>query len=417
RVINAGKLAVVMGIEISVPLDCGEYLEIPRCTAAQIDEGLTEVYALGVRQMELANKFDNALSGVTGDDGAFGVLVTNIGNRYETGHTLKMGTCDEPEKHGEHDHRHDKLQENPGDLSGAPVGRDSIFGAVLEVSGRSGVSTVYPRGPHCNAIGLNDLGRTAIDGLMRRGMIFDPDHMSAAARKASLEHVAKARYSGVISSHSWGDAPTYREILRLGGVVTPSDGSSTDYVKDWRQLRKAADPRFAFGYGFGSDITGFSKQGPPRNPDEKNDVDYPFRGLGGALVDRQRSGERLYDVNTGGVDHYGLYPDWIEDGRIVAGRDGPAFTADVERAVEAYLQMWERAVGVPGNACRRDVADLTGKRVSRVRVGMTVERVLLALGQPRSRDRRTLTFCGEQGSVAVRIGDDGRVRSVRAARG
>ncbi|HVE64882.1 MAG TPA: hypothetical protein VNB94_13915, partial [Mycobacteriales bacterium] len=204
RVINAGKLAVVMGIEISVPLDCGEYLEIPRCTAAQIDEGLTEVYALGVRQMQLSNKFDNALSGVIGDDGAFGVLVTNIGNRYETGHTLKMGTCVEPEKHGEHDHRHDKLQENAGDLSGAPVGRDSIFGAVLEVSGRSGVSPIYPRGPHCNAIGLNDLGRTAIDGLMKRGMIFDPDHMSAIARKAALEHVARARYFGVTSSHGWG---------------------------------------------------------------------------------------------------------------------------------------------------------------------------------------------------------------------
>ena len=417
QVVNAGKLAVVMGIEISVPLDCGEYLETPRCTAAQIEEGLTEVYSLGVRQMELTNKFDNALSGVTGDDGPFGVLVSNVGNRYETGHTFKMGTCVEPEKHGEQDHRHDKHMENAADLTGAPVGRDAIFGAVLQVSGRSGVSPVYPPGPHCNAIGLNDLGRTAIDGLMKRGMIFDPDHMSASGRKAALEHVAKARYSGVISSHSWGDNPTYREIQRLGGVVTPSDGASTDFVKDWRQLRQDADPRFVFGLGFGSDITGFSRQGAPRNPDEKNDVDYPFRGLGGAIVGQQRSGERVYDVNTGGVDHYGLYPDWIEDARLVAGKDGAAFTADVERAVEAYLQMWERAAGVPGNACRSDVADVADSQLGRVRRGMTAERVLLLLGQPQTRAGRTLTFCGKHGSVAVRVGIDGRVRSISAPRG
>jgi hypothetical protein len=33
---------------------------------AQIDERLQEVYDMGVRQMELVNKFDNALAGVTG---------------------------------------------------------------------------------------------------------------------------------------------------------------------------------------------------------------------------------------------------------------------------------------------------------------------------------------------------------------
>src|SRR3712207_7427704 len=75
RIMNAGKLAVVLGIEVSVLFDCGVRLGMPTCTKEQIDERLDEVYDMGVRQMELVNKFDNGLSGVTGDNAATGVLV------------------------------------------------------------------------------------------------------------------------------------------------------------------------------------------------------------------------------------------------------------------------------------------------------------------------------------------------------
>ncbi len=39
-------------------------------TAPQIKRLLDEVYRLGVRDMELINKFDNALAGVAGDSGS-----------------------------------------------------------------------------------------------------------------------------------------------------------------------------------------------------------------------------------------------------------------------------------------------------------------------------------------------------------
>ena len=63
EVINDGKLAVVLGIEISKLFDCGVYNDRPDpgATAGQIDRQLDEVYKLGVRDMELVNKFDNAL--------------------------------------------------------------------------------------------------------------------------------------------------------------------------------------------------------------------------------------------------------------------------------------------------------------------------------------------------------------------
>ena len=73
KVINAGKMAVVMGIETSVPFGCTMKLDVPTCSIADIDRQLDEVRKLGVRQMELVNKFDNALSGVAGDTGEVGV--------------------------------------------------------------------------------------------------------------------------------------------------------------------------------------------------------------------------------------------------------------------------------------------------------------------------------------------------------
>ena len=63
RVIAEGKLAVVKGIEVSEPFGCRIYNDQPQCDRAHIDRELDEVYGFGVRQMELINKFDNALAG------------------------------------------------------------------------------------------------------------------------------------------------------------------------------------------------------------------------------------------------------------------------------------------------------------------------------------------------------------------
>ncbi len=346
HIINAGRLAVVMGIEVSVPLDCGEYLGTARCDAGQVDKRLQEVYDLGVRQMEMTNKFDNALTGVTGDDGATGLLV-NEGNKGETGHFWKMQTCASAK-----DPRRDKTQYNIPDESQGNVGRDAIFGAVLQVSGGVGAAPLYPAGPHCNAIGLTELGKAFLTGMMKRGMVFDPDHMSAKARQQALAIVEKAGYSAVISSHGWADDANYQQIMRLGGLVTPHAASSTSFVAAWRTLRAWSGGSPGFGIGWGSDINGFSAQGAPRNPKPGQGVQYPFTGFGGAVVDKQVTGTHVWDVNTEGVDHYGLYPDWVKDATLVAGAQGAQFQADLERGPEAYLQMWERGLGLRRPAAR-----------------------------------------------------------------
>ena len=69
---------------------------------------------------------------------------------------------------------------------------------------------------------------------------------------------------------------------------------------------------------------------------------YPFRSFKGAVTfRRQRTGDRVFDLNTDGVAHYGLFPDYIEDLRMIAGDQ---IVDDMANGAEAYLQMWERAL-------------------------------------------------------------------------
>jgi microsomal dipeptidase-like Zn-dependent dipeptidase len=408
RVIADGKLAVVLGIETSKLFGCGLFNEQAECDAAQIDRHLQEVYDLGVRDLELVNKFDNALGGVAGDAGQTGVAV-NAANFYETGRFWQMQTCSDG-----HAHVHDREQATlPG------LARDSLVGNGLQVFLPPGAAPVYPAPPHCNLRGLSGLGEHLVRRMIEKGMIIDPDHLSVRARQELLNVVEAEGYSGIVSSHSWSTPDAIPRIYELGGVVTPYAGDSKGFVEEWRTIKPMRDERFYFGFGYGADMNGFGAQGGPRG--EGNPVSYPFRSFDGAVtLDRQRSGERVFDVNHDGVAHYGLYPDWVEDLRMIAGQE---IVADMARGAEAYLQMWERAVGVPGPSCRAARARFTRRGLGRLRLGMASGALLRRAGQPQRRPGRAWSWCvrGERNrdakAVAV-LSPEGRVALVAStARG
>jgi hypothetical protein len=259
-------------------------------------------------------------------------------------------------------------------------------------------------------MGLTELGAHAVRGLIERGMLFDPDHMSAAARHQALDVIESAGYSGVVSSHSWSDPTVYRRVHKLGGVVTPHAGSSSSMVGKHRDNRAWSDDRFLFGLGYGSDMNGFSGQGSPRGAGVPNPVSYPFTGLGGVSIQKQQSGTKSYDYNVEGVAHYGMYADYVEDVRILGGQE---VVNDMANAAEAYLQMWERAIGVPGNACRDDVADLSDATLSELAPRMTPEQVLHSAGQAKARTANAFTFCATGGRTATAtFGPDGLLSAV-----
>ena len=230
RVMNRGKLAVVMGIEISKLFDCGEFRDVPECDREAIDRQLDEVHAMGVRQMELVNKWDNALVGVAGDGGTNGV-VTNNGNFLETGHYLAMKTCD-----GD-GHAHDREQVT---ATGVPDDRDPLVGGILDAFLPDDATPVtYPPAPHCNQRGLTPLGAYTLRRMVEKKMLFDPDHMSAIGRDQAMTVMESLDYPGVLSSHSWSDPTTIPRIYRLGGTVTPHEKSVEKFVDAWREHRAA----------------------------------------------------------------------------------------------------------------------------------------------------------------------------------
>ncbi|TNM50143.1 hypothetical protein FHP29_01020 [Nocardioides albidus] len=421
RVINAGKMAVVMGIETSIPFGCTYKRilgrDVPACTPEEIDANLDEMKALGVRQMELVNKFDNALAGVAGDAGAIGPLV-NTANFLETGSFWAMEHCEPADGESA-----DNPQITLPDITAGQ--QDALFGALAQVLGLLPALPLYPQPAHCNKRGLTELGVHTIEGLARRHMVFDPDHLSVKARAASMDVIDDLGYPGVISSHSWSTPDAYPRIYRAGGFITPYAGDSTGFVAKWRRHLGWADSRYYFGFGFGADINGLGAQGNPRGADVPNPVRYPFTGLGGVTIEKQRAGQRVWDINADGVAQYGLYPDWVEDLRQVAEAqepgDGERIVDDMARGAEAYLQMWERAYGVRPDSCRNPgLRPTVAQARDLVRPGMTTDAVLRAVGQPYERLGSSYTFCArtdgrERVEVAVTFGPDGTVTAVRAS--
>ena len=405
RVINAGKLAVVTGIETSVPFDChyNAVLRTSGCTRATLDGHLDEMAELGVVQMELVNKFDNSLAGVAGDSGTTGLLV-NSANQWETLSHWKMKTC-VPNDHPADNGVHDKDQDNH-----APVpDQDAIFGAILSVLPVSLPAVpLYPSPHHCNALGLSALGEHVIRGMVDRQMLFDPDHMSVKARQQALDLTEQLGYPGVLSSHSWSTPDAYPRIYDQGGFIAPYAGDSQGFVAKWRRLQEWANPASYWGVGFGADINGLGAQGDPRG----GDVRYPFEGYNGVLVGQQRSGERVYDINVDGVGHYGLYPDWIEDLRHLAG---DAIVQDLARGTEAYLQTWERAHGIVPNACASPATRKPVSAFASLGKGLTPWQVLERVGQPDSRRGNAFRYCATTGPVTVSFDDAGRLARVNAS--
>lgn len=317
QVAREGKLAVVLGMEVSNPFGCKHVLDVPGCTRADIDAGLDEVYDLGIRSMFLCHKFDNALCGVRFDEGTQGTVV-NLGNFLNTGTWWNPGPCE------------GQARDNTIDTGVLP--KELMTKASLPA-----VLPVYPEGPHCNRRGLTDLGEYALKGMMKRRMLVELDHQSVKAADRTLDILEEAAYPGVISSHSWMD-PTYTErVYRLGGFITQYGHDAGRFVSD-AGTDRALRERYGKGYGMGMDMNGFGgTPRPPKADDPK--VRYPFTASdgGGSTLDRQVTGQRKWDYNTDGVAHYGMVPDWVENLRQIGGE---ALVEELARGSQTYLTTW-----------------------------------------------------------------------------
>jgi hypothetical protein len=214
-----------------------------------------------------------------------------------------------------------------------------------------------------------------------------------------------------VSSHSWSTPDAYPRIYAEKGFITPYAGDSTGFVAKWKRHLTWANPKIYWGFGYGADINGLGAQGGPRPGNAKNPVTYPFTALGGVKVYKQVSGKRVYDINKDGVAHYGMYPDWIQDLKMIAG---PAIVKDMYRGSEAYLQAWERAYGAKSDACSSP-SYRHSKRFfgAHVKKGQSWWKVVTTVGQPHRRLGQKFSYCAVHGKVTVNFTKAGKVASVK----
>ena len=367
RVINKGKMAVVLEIEVSELFGCRGW-ETSSCDIAQVGRELDEFYRLGVRSSLLLNKFDNPLTGVRFDSGPLGTLI-NAGNRQSSGSFWSAETCVGP--------YHDNTIETYN-----PQGSAFLDNALAQLGVTSGTLPTYPPAPHCNTRGLTELGRHLERQMMKRHMIINPDHMSQRAVDDTLTLAEAHRYSGVISPHGWMDPGNWPRIWKLGGLAFPDSATSTEYLEAYRKHRPRRTP-YLLGWGYGADLGGLAAQ--PDVPQGKGRVSYPFKSYDGRVTyKRQRTGERVFDYGKDGVAHYGLYADWLQDLRR---RGGKRLKRDLWNGAEAYLEMWERASGIRTPLCRPAHGSVTGRGLGRLRLGSSWKTLLRRAGQPQQRTR------------------------------
>ena len=372
RVINQGKLAVVEGIEVSRIFGCGEMNNVPECGQAQVDSGLKEVHALGVRTFFPVHEFDNSFGGTKMIAGTSGAIV-NAGNREATGSFWTTEPC--------------PAQEQDAEQTSIPNGgipAELLNGPVATLAGGNPLPA-YPPGPRCNVHGITPLGTYLINQMIKQHYIIQTDHMSSKTATATVAIATAHRYAGIVSAHCCSSPQLFKQIYADGGFISEPQNSLLAFVNTEHQDKAVRDPRYHFGFGWGSDMNGLAQQ---TGPASAYPVTYPFKSYAGNVTfTREVWGQRAFDLDKDGLANYGLYADWLR-GLQLAG--GNAMMHDMFQGAEAYLQMWERAVGVPTARCVSSTAALTHLGL---RLGETTRQALYGAGQPVTRPGRSYRYC------------------------
>lgn len=353
-VIEAGKMAVVLGIETSNLFECtltpvdGN----PTCDETYVREQLDHYYDLGVRALFPVHKYDNKFTPGDGDRSFI-----ELGNFVNSGHWSNFTLDCPPDLStqgfdsgdvyfgGLNMPRDTYDSPPPNDLSNYPedpVGIISLY--IQEILAPSLV------GPYCQNATMTPLGETMLHEMMMRGMLIEVDHLPQWSYVRAFELLEAADYPPVGSHGRNYDGRLYQ----LGGVSQGGFGVCREAqpgatVQGFvNKIQFIADSGGYPAEGFGFDLNGFAGARGPRFGDgicstpQTDPITYPFNSYAGDIEFTEPViGNRTLDFNTEGLVHIGLLPELIEDARRDALSD-----ADIEplfRSAEGYIRMWEKA--------------------------------------------------------------------------
>ena len=399
-----GKVAMVIGIEVSNVLNCkltynplrklepkdetgaGGTENTYNCSMTEnnskpneIKTQIEDLQALGVRQFITIHEFDNAFGG----NGIFNDLVLNLGNRENSG-GIPSGTISGPftttteTPTGEFWTTYACPNEGDPGFTGYLWGNSG--GTILQNLGLpiplyagqggrpGGITPYYPNTNQCNARWLTPIGLYTYTQLMKHGIIFDVDHLEIAMKSQALELAeAQTPHYPFVSTHGTFGGETNDQaghILKNGGFLYPSLGSIRGFRGDMAETRSlsgsVSNPNL-FAFGFGTDTDGLSGQEAPRNNIAAGkEVKYPFHlftdepfasmpefsGMTKVTFnqpeERDAAGNgRTWTQDLDGNAHYGMMSDFVEEMR----QEGtPEDMRALFNSAEVYLQTWERTL-------------------------------------------------------------------------
>ena len=343
RIVTAGKLALILGLEVD---DIGDLNQNQSLTIADVRAEVADLYAKGVRYLFPIHMIDNPF----GTSAAYGDIF-NLSNLREAGHFWNLVCAQPADGIGYRYQLGNPLTQtvelNPP--SGLTV---EMAGLMVAKLGMLGDAVDPPTVPTCpegigmvNSPGLTDLGRPAIQEMMRQGMMIDVDHMSQASVNDALLIAEVERFPvnsghntvrrGTNSNERSLTALQYQRIGKLHGMAGVGGANTDD--QGWLAFYQdiAAQLGRTDGIGFGTDASGVSPlMAPPKAPRFAYSDDFPISSLG----------PTSWDYNTKGVAHYGLIADFVHGFSAVPGgadvatklQTGAQFFYDTWRLVEQY---------------------------------------------------------------------------------
>lgn len=379
--IEAGKLAIVLGVEVDT---LGGFRTAAQCSPAQVQSLVDDLYAAGVRAVTPVHLADNAFGGCAITSDQFSIL-----NHYLHDIHTPHGRFYEVD-----------AAPDPGELAGLEflLGRDPRW-----LAQRNAYPYAFPAYPqnlagHLNAHGMTDRGGELLAAMMKRGMLIDVDHMSQYMRGATLDLAEQYAYP-LLSTHS-----SFRElqlprrpaapndmhgvanegsllrsemerIAQLGGVVAPishlgpiasyahpdAPAMATEPEQDtshsWSHAYLyALELMGERGVAIGTDFNGLAQQPGPRFPTTgghpawaKGPIQYgqDLIVMTQQVLQRVITEGRTFDLNSEGLAHYGMLPDFLRD--VANQLPDEGLLAAFYRSAEDLIVCWETCVSAGGN--------------------------------------------------------------------
>ncbi len=347
RIVHAGKLAVIIGVEMD---NIGNFYEpivipknstivyTPNPTWDQIQNEIDRLWNSGVRYILPIHTTNNIFGGAAIYESSF-----NIANKYNTQQEFIPELVNAEETGIRFQLKHPIIENNIESNLMVKIVFDMVGGILPEEVNPSRKENYtfweLKQGyGHRNSLGLTPAGRLAISYMMQKGFMIDVDHMSEKGVNELMDFALKFNYplnsghNGLREEEGSENNRTplqYQNIIQTGGMI--GLGHASIAHKFVERLRKTLQVTNYKNVAIGTDVNGFFPL-----PAVDTTITVIYEGD----FTMCKTGNRTWNINQDGFAHYGLFPDYIKSWTMAGITHQELETFN--RSAEYFTVMWEK---------------------------------------------------------------------------